>query len=215
MGAAARDGAGHPGGPRPAFAAAWRAAAGPFFRRAQDDRVDAGNSRAAVDQALADGLPVLGQSAHFDAMVLHGPGEQSDAFGGIRAAARRAAPAPAVGGDVRACLSAFLGARSAAMCTEVAHRDTTQVAMPSGSSSPGATSPWTAAHLVGVRRPVHDAPPRRPAGSALSRRPSRTSAVGAFGTNSAEAFGTESTPPRRWSRPLVTGRSAVTCAFVL
>ena len=111
-----------------AFEAAWRAAAtDPLFRRAQDDSVDAGYFRPAVDQAIADGLPVLGQFAYFDAMVMHGPGNAPGDFGGIRAAAMRVAPTPSDGGDVRAYLAAFLDARRAAMRTERAHRDTTRV----------------------------------------------------------------------------------------
>jgi chitosanase len=122
MGRATRDGLG------PEFVAAWRAAAAdPLFRQAQDHQVDVGYFRPAVDQALADGLPVLGQFAYFDAMVMHGPGDDPASFGGIRAAALRSAPAPAAGGDVRAYLGAFLDARRAAMLTEKAHRDTTRV----------------------------------------------------------------------------------------
>lgn len=122
MGRATQEGLGG------AFEAAWRSAADdPLFRRAQDERVEAGYFRPAVEQAIADGLPVLGQFAYFDAMVMHGPGNQPGAFGGIRTAALRVAPAPAAGGDVRAYLDAFLDARAAAMRTEIAHRDTTRV----------------------------------------------------------------------------------------
>jgi chitosanase len=122
MGRATQEGLG------PSFEAAWRAAAAdPLFRQAQDDRVDAGYFRPAVTQAIADGLPALGQFIYFDAMVMHGPGDSPKAFGGIRAAALRAVPAPVAGGDLRAYLGAFLDARSAAMRMEIAHRDTTRV----------------------------------------------------------------------------------------
>jgi chitosanase len=122
MGRATQEGLGRE------FEAAWRAAAqDPLFRRAQDDRVQAGYFRPAVEQAIADGLPVLGQFAYFDAMVMHGPGDSAGSFGGIRAAALRTAPAPAAGGDVQAYLTVFLDVRTAAMRTEVAHRDTTRV----------------------------------------------------------------------------------------
>ncbi|GAB3358784.1 chitosanase [Modestobacter lapidis] len=111
-----------------AFEAAWWAAAtDPLFRQAQDHRIDVGYFRPAVEQAIADGLPVLGQFAYFDAMVMHGPGDSPYSFGGIRATALRAAPAPAAGGDTEAYLDAFLDARVAAMRTEVAHRDTSRV----------------------------------------------------------------------------------------
>jgi chitosanase len=111
-----------------AFERDWRAAAGdPLFRTAQDDLVSQVYFDPAVRQGLADGIHALGQFAYFDALVMHGPGDDASSFGGIRAAALRNAVPPSQGGDETAWLDAFLDARVAAMRSEVAHRDTTRV----------------------------------------------------------------------------------------
>lgn len=110
------------------FVRAWRAAAGdPRFRAAQDRLAERMYFRPAVRQAVADGLGPLGQFAYFDAMVMHGPGGDRLSFGGIRAAARRAAATPATGGDQRRYVNAFLDARVRAMRAEVAHGDVSRV----------------------------------------------------------------------------------------
>jgi chitosanase len=112
----------------PGFVAAWRRAAlDPVFPAAQDHERDAVYFDPAVAQAKADGLRDLGQFAYYDAMVMHGPGDDPDSFGGIRAAAMRHAKTPAEGGDETTYLGAFLDAREAAMRTEAAHSDTTRV----------------------------------------------------------------------------------------
>lgn len=112
----------------PDFVAAWKnASRDPRFQRAQDEERDAGYFIPAVTQAKKDGLQALGQFAYFDAMVMHGPGDTPDSFGGIRAAARRKAKPPAQGGEEVAYLHAFLDARIAAMRTEKAHEDTSRV----------------------------------------------------------------------------------------
>jgi len=106
----------------------WRAAAGdPLFRAAQDDLVAQEYVDPAVAQGRADGVHALGQFIYFDALVMHGPGEQAAAFGGIRAAALRVAVPPSQGGDETAWLHAVLDARVAEMRTEVAHSDTSRV----------------------------------------------------------------------------------------
>jgi chitosanase len=58
---------------------------------------------------------------------MHGPGDDADSFGGIRAAAMRKAKTPADGGDEVTYLNAFLDARVAAMKMEQGHTDTTRV----------------------------------------------------------------------------------------
>jgi len=106
----------------------WRAAAGdPAFRATQDELVSQVYFDPAVAQGLVDGVHALGQFAYFDALVMHGPGDDEGSFGGIRAVALRNAAPPSQGGDETTWLDAFLDARVAAMRTEVAHSDTTRV----------------------------------------------------------------------------------------
>ncbi|MEV7777428.1 chitosanase [Kitasatospora sp. NPDC088351] len=112
----------------PDFASAWKkAAADPAFRQAQEDMRDRVYFNPAVSQAKTDGLHALGQLAYYDAIVMHGPGNSADSFGGIRAAALKKAKTPAQGGDEKAYIAAFLDARAAAMRTEAAHDDTSRV----------------------------------------------------------------------------------------
>jgi chitosanase len=80
-----------------------------------------------VKQAKSDGLRALGQFTYYDAMVMHGPGQDSVSFGGIRKTAMKKAKTPAQGGDEVTYLNAFLDARKAAMKTEEAHSDTSRV----------------------------------------------------------------------------------------
>ena len=58
---------------------------------------------------------------------MHGPGNDSTSFGGIRATAMRHAKTPAQGGDLVTYLNAFLDARKVAMKHEEAHADTSRV----------------------------------------------------------------------------------------
>ena len=110
------------------FVAAWKnAAADAAFQAAQDAERDRVYFNPAVAQAKADGLRALGQFAYYDAMVMHGPGNDASSFGGIRKAALAKAKTPAQGGDETAYLNAFLDARKAAMLTEEAHSDTSRV----------------------------------------------------------------------------------------
>jgi len=110
------------------FEAAWKSAAADVaFQAAQDAERDRVYFNPAVAQAKADGLRALGQFAYYDAMVMHGPGNDASSFGGIRKAALAKAKTPAQGGDETAYLNAFLDARKAAMLTEEAHSDTSRV----------------------------------------------------------------------------------------
>lgn len=107
---------------------AWRNAAGdPLFQRAQEDLRDEMYFDPAVGQARADGLRALGQFCYYDAMVMHGPGNDKDSFGGLRAAALRQARPPAEGGNETKYLNAFLDVRRKAMQAEEAHSDTSRV----------------------------------------------------------------------------------------
>jgi chitosanase len=110
------------------FVAAWKLAAqDTVFQAAQDKERDDVYFNPAVDQAKADGLHDLGQFIYYDAIVMHGPGNDPLSFGGIRATAMRHAKTPAEGGDETTYLNAFLDARVAAMKTEAAHDDVSRV----------------------------------------------------------------------------------------
>jgi chitosanase len=110
------------------FVAAWKSAATDVaFQAAQDTERDRVYFNPAVAQAKTDGLRALGQFAYYDAMVMHGPGNDASSFGGIRKAALAKAKTPAQGGDETTYLNAFLDARKAAMLTEEAHSDTSRV----------------------------------------------------------------------------------------
>jgi chitosanase len=112
----------------PGYPGDWRTAAqDPVFRATQDEVRDEVYFNPAVQQAKRDGLRALGQFVYYDAIVMHGPGNDAVSFGGIRAAALARATPPAQGGDETAFLHAFLDARVAAMKTEAAHSDTSRV----------------------------------------------------------------------------------------
>ncbi len=122
------DGSSSHSGLDPTFVADWKTAANdPLFQQAQDHERDMVYFNPAVQQAKADGLHALGQFIYFDAMVMHGPGDDPVSFGGIRATAMQHAKTPAQGGDETTYLNAFLDARVAAMHTEAAHDDTSRV----------------------------------------------------------------------------------------
>ncbi|MGW4380810.1 chitosanase [Kitasatospora sp. NPDC004531] len=111
-----------------AFVNDWKTAAkDSVFQTAQNDERDRVYFNPSVKQAKSDGLRALGQFVYYDAIVMHGPGNSSDSFGGIRAAAMKKAKTPAQGGDEAAYLNAFLDARKVVMKQEEAHADTSRV----------------------------------------------------------------------------------------
>ena len=111
-----------------AFTTAWKAAAtDTVFQAAQEHERDRVYFTPSVTQAKADGLHALGQFAYYDAIVMHGPGDDGVSFGGIRKTAMSKAKTPAQGGNETTYLNAFLDARKAAMLTEEAHSDTSRV----------------------------------------------------------------------------------------
>lgn len=112
----------------PGFTDAWQEAAeDEAFQQAQNDERDRVYFDPAVGQGKDDGLGVLGQFIYYDAMVMHGPGDDDVSFGGIRARALGNADTPADGGDEVEYLNAFLDARVWAMNQEEAHSDTSRV----------------------------------------------------------------------------------------
>lgn len=107
---------------------AWLAAASDsLFQQVQHELRDEMYFDPAVEQARADGLRALGEFCYYDAMVMHGPGDDEESFGGIRDAALRCARPPADGGDEATYLNAFLDVRCRAMRAEDAHEDTSRV----------------------------------------------------------------------------------------
>ena len=112
----------------PNFTTDWKAAAADtVFQQSQEFERDGVYFNPAVQQAKADGLHALGQFAYYDAIVMHGPGNDGVSFGGIRKAAMAKAKTPAQGGNETTYLNAFLDARVAAMKTEEAHSDVSRV----------------------------------------------------------------------------------------
>lgn len=112
----------------PGFGGAWETAAGdPAFQQAQNDERDRVYFDPAVGRGKSDGLGTLGQFAYYDALVMHGDGDDSTSFGSIRERALGKAKPPAQGGDEVTYLNAFLDARVWAMRQEEAHSDTSRV----------------------------------------------------------------------------------------
>ena len=110
------------------FVSAWhKAASDTVFQQAQEAERDNTYFNPAVNQAKSDGLHALGQFIYYDAMVMHGPGSDSDSFGGIRKAAMKKAKTPAQGGNETTYLNAYLDVRKAVMKKEEAHSDTSRV----------------------------------------------------------------------------------------
>ncbi|MEU1624743.1 chitosanase [Streptomyces sp. NPDC020096] len=112
----------------PNFTEDWKKAADdPVFQQAQNNERDRVYFSPAVSQAKSDGLGTLGQFIYYDAIVMHGPGNDKYGFGWIRTTAMRKAKTPAQGGDETAYLNAYLDARKIAMKSEEAHSDTSRV----------------------------------------------------------------------------------------
>jgi len=112
----------------PNFTTDWKTAAKDTkFQQAQNDERDRAYFNPAVNQGISDGLHALGQFVYYDAMVVHGPGDDAASFGGIRAAAIKKAKTPAQGGNETTYLNAFMDARVKAMQAEAAHEDVTRI----------------------------------------------------------------------------------------
>ncbi|MDT0466238.1 chitosanase [Streptomyces gibsoniae] len=112
----------------PNFPKDWRKAAqDTAFQQAQNDERDRVYFNPAVQQGKTDGLGVLGQFTYYDAIVMHGDGDDPTSFRNIRKRALRSAKPPAQGGNEVTYLNAFLDARVWAMKQEEAHSDTSRV----------------------------------------------------------------------------------------
>ncbi|MGV9357590.1 chitosanase [Streptomyces misionensis] len=122
------DGSDSHSGLDPDFPEDWRRAArDTVFQQCQNDERDRVYFDPAVSRAKSDGLRALGQFCYYDAIVMHGDGDDPTSFGSIRKRALRSAGTPAQGGDETAYLNAFLDARVWAMKQEEAHSDTSRV----------------------------------------------------------------------------------------
>ncbi|MFF5533573.1 chitosanase [Streptomyces cinerochromogenes] len=104
-----------------------RAAQDTAFQQAQNDERDRAYFNPAVTRGRTDGLRALGQFIYYDALVMHGDGDDPTSFRNIRARALRGAKPPAQGGNETTYLNAFLDARVWAMKQEEAHSDTSRV----------------------------------------------------------------------------------------
>ncbi|MFF9087595.1 chitosanase [Streptomyces sp. NPDC014991] len=112
----------------PSFPGDWRKAAqDTAFQQAQNDERDRVYFNPAVTRGRTDGLRALGQFIYYDALVMHGDGDDPTSFGNIRKRALRTAEPPARGGNETTYLNAFLDARVWAMKQEEAHSDTSRV----------------------------------------------------------------------------------------
>ncbi|HEY3510060.1 MAG TPA: chitosanase, partial [Kribbella sp.] len=112
----------------PNFTRDWKTAAkDSTFQNCQNDERDRVYFNPAVKQGKADGIGTLGQFCYYDAIVMHGDGDDPTSFGGIRKRALSHAKPPSQGGNETTYLNAFLDARVWAMKQEEAHSDTSRV----------------------------------------------------------------------------------------
>ncbi|QNE22823.1 chitosanase [Kribbella qitaiheensis] len=122
------DGSDSHSGLDPNYTRDWKTAANDsVFKAAQDSERDRVYFNPSVRQGKSDGVGVLGQFMYYDAIVMHGGGNDSTSFGGIRKRALTKAKPPSQGGNETTWLNAFLDARVWAMKQEEAHSDTSRV----------------------------------------------------------------------------------------
>lgn len=106
------------------FVQAWRqAATNPALIQAQNDILQRQYLQPALQAAQTDDLGPLGQYIYYDALVVHGPGNDASSFGGIRHQAQKLAATPSHGGQQRHYLLTFLKCRQKIMRQEKAHSD--------------------------------------------------------------------------------------------
>jgi chitosanase len=101
-----------------AYLTAWRSCADndPIFRKVQRDFRKSMYFDDALKQALADGVGPLGLCLHYDILVNHGVGNDSESYGGIIAAARASSSKPpSAGGTESAYLLKLCDLRDAVL----------------------------------------------------------------------------------------------------
>ncbi len=88
----------------------------PIFRRCQRELRKSIYWDEALTEALADGVGPLGLALHYDILVNHGPGEDSESYGGIIDAARAStAKPPSAGGNEKNYLIKLCDLRDAVL----------------------------------------------------------------------------------------------------
>lgn len=95
------------------------------FIQAQNYILDQQYMKPALQAAKKDNLGPLGQYIYYDALVVHGPGNDADSFGGIRKEAKIEAKSPVH--NQGAYLRTFLQLRSQVMRKESAHHDLSRI----------------------------------------------------------------------------------------
>ncbi|WP_268913584.1 chitosanase [Lentilactobacillus sp. SPB1-3] len=108
------------------YVTAWRKASkDSAMIKAQNDILDKQYMNPAIKYAKKDGLSPLGQYIYYDALVVHGPGKDSDhsSFQGILADTLKKCKTPAQGGNEAKYLKHFLKVRTKIMLSEAAHKD--------------------------------------------------------------------------------------------
>lgn len=109
-----------------AFVKDWQTAAtDKKFVQAQNDILNKQYMDPALKAAKKDNLGPLGQYIYYDAIVVHGPGNDADSFGGMRKKAKRLAKSPVH--NQGAYLRTFLDVRSKVMQKEAAHHDLSRI----------------------------------------------------------------------------------------
>lgn len=122
------DGSDSHAGLDPNYTKDWKTAAkDQVFKDSQNYERDRVYFNPAVNQGKSDGVRTLGQFIYYDAIVMHGDGDDSTSFRNIRKRALSKAKPPAQGGSETTWLHAFLDARVWAMKQEEAHSDTSRV----------------------------------------------------------------------------------------
>src|SRR5260370_675636 len=110
------------------FINAWKTAGNdPKFQKAQDHERDRVYFEPAVSQADSDKLHELGQFIYYDAIVMHGAGNDRHSFPSLRASALKKPKPPSEAGNETTFLNVFLDARKRAMKAEQGHQDTSRV----------------------------------------------------------------------------------------
>ncbi len=110
------------------FVLAWKKAAKTKnMIKAQNNIINKEYMIPAIKYAKKDGLDPLGQYIYYDALVVHGPGEDKDSFQGMRKEALKRAKSPASGGKRTIYLENFLKVRRKVMLKEEAHQDLSRV----------------------------------------------------------------------------------------
>jgi chitosanase len=122
------DGSDSHSGLDPNYPKDWKTAAkDTVFQQTQESERDRVYFNPSVAQGKSDGVRTLGQFIYYDAIVMHGDGNDSTSFRNIRKRALGKAKPPSQGGNETTWLNAFLDARVWAMKQEEAHSDTSRV----------------------------------------------------------------------------------------